>query len=94
MIEINKAMEIAKNFIISFSGEKTGLHLEEAYLSNDKNIWRVTYSFFETNHPLNHLQKAAHITGRRAYRTIEIDNKNEEVVGMKAGFATSVSENA
>ena len=94
MIEMKKAMEIAKNFIISFSGAKTGLHLEEAYLYNDENIWRVTYSFFEKNHPLNELQELAGITGRRTYRTIEIDNENAEVIGMKAGFATSLSETA
>ncbi len=92
MIEIKEAMKIAKDFIDNYGGKKEGFHLEEAYLNKEENTWKVTYSFFQKNHPLNALQELAGIEGRRVYRTIEIDNKNGEVVGMKAGFGSNLGE--
>lgn len=92
MIEMSEAMETAKKFIISVSGIKQGFHLEEAYLYENENIWRVTYSFFQKNEPLNALQELAGIEGRRVYRTIEIDNEKGEIIGMKAGFGSNLGE--
>lgn len=90
MITLPEAMDIAKNFIISYGGNKQGFHLEEAYLNEEKNVWRVTYSFLQKNDPMNTLQELAGIEGRRVYRTVEIENEAGEVIGMKAGFGSNL----
>lgn len=90
MVKMQEAMDIAKKFIVSYGGRKQGFHLEEAYLDEEKNIWRITYSFFQKNDPMNALQELAGIEGRRVYRTVEIDNENDEVIGMKAGFGSNL----
>lgn len=92
MISLEEAMEIAKKFITNVSGQKQGFHLEEAYLDYDSNVWKVTYSFFQKNDELNDLQYAARIQGRRIYRTVEIDNDKKQILGMKAGFSSNLSE--
>lgn len=90
MIKMQEAMEIAKNFITNYGGRKQGFLLEEAYLSEEKKTWKITYSFFQKTDALNALQEMAGIEGRRVYRTVEIDNESGEVVSMKAGFGSNL----
>jgi hypothetical protein len=90
MVKMQEAMELAKSFIIKNSGVKQGFHLEEAFFNKKENIWKVTYSFFEKNEWLNTLQEFGGIEGRRVFRTIEIDNENGEILGMKAGFGSNL----
>lgn len=90
MVKMQEAMELAKSFIIKHSGVKQGFHLEEAFFNKKENVWKITYSFFQKNDPLNALQELAGIEGRRIYRTVEIDNENGEILGMKAGFGSNL----
>lgn len=91
MIEMKEAMEIAKNFINEVSGRKEGFRLEEAYPDEKKKYWQITYSFIEPLSISSLLQEAAQLNGRRVYRTIQIDNKTGDVIGMKAGFSSNQS---
>ncbi len=95
MVKMQVAMNTAKNFIRNYSGHKTGFLLEEAFLSEEKGIWKITYSFFDRNDPLGELLEAVSNTdlqykkNRRIYRTVEISNEDGEVIGMKAGFSSN-----
>jgi len=89
MLEMNDAMEVAKNFIIEVSGQKGNFRLEEAYLDDKKKNWHITYSFSEPRPFSSLLEEFAKMEDRRVYRTIQIDNKTGNVVGMKAGFSSS-----
>lgn len=84
MIDLKEAMKIAKNFIIAESGDKHGFRLEEVYLDEDNKTWKVTYSFFQKINPLNQLQAALGLEERRVYRTVEVDRKKGEIIGMRA----------
>jgi hypothetical protein len=92
MIVLEEVMEIAENFISRVSGQIQDFHLEEAYLDDNRNVWKVTCSFFQKNDASNALQRAAGIQGRRVYRTLEIDNDKKQILGMKAGFGSNLGE--
>jgi hypothetical protein len=84
MIELSEARKIAKDFIIDASGVRDSFRLEEVYLDETNKIWKVTYSFFQKINPLNQLQFALGLEERRVYRTVEVDSKKGEVIGMRA----------
>ena len=86
MANTKEAIELTKSFIIKNSGTKQDFYLEEVFFNKKENVWKVTYSFFEKNDSSNELRKLAGIEGRRVCRTVEIDNENGEILGMKAGF--------
>jgi hypothetical protein len=92
MVKMQEAMNIAKEFIKNYGGHKTEFLLEEAFLYEDKGIWKVTYSFLDRNDHLSTLIESFggyNKENRRIYRTVEIDNANGEVIGMKAGFSSN-----
>jgi hypothetical protein len=59
MVKMQEAMNTAKSFIKNYSGHRTGFLLEEAFLYEEKGIWKITYSFFDKNDPLGELLEAS-----------------------------------
>lgn len=82
MIELKEALNIAKQFIIEMSGEKSDFQIEEVALSDDKKNWQVTYSYSEKIENPNSLQSALGLEKRRLYKRIVIDAENKDVIGM------------
>jgi len=92
MIELKDAVKKTKDFIVEFFGEPERIQLEAFSLSDNKNSWSVTYSFWRKSEPINQLQLVLGITGRKIYKTIEIDIESGDVIAMKVGIAENVTE--
>lgn len=81
-MDLKKATEIAKKFIVDFNGEPDNLALEEISLSPDKSTTDVVYSYNKKHVNPNSLQKALGLEGIRHYKKVVIENDSEEVLGM------------
>lgn len=84
MIDLRGAIERAKQFMVELNGETEQFQIEEVILSEDKQNWLVTVSYYKKIDSPNDLQKTLGLEGRRVYKRIVIDNKTEEIIGMKS----------
>jgi hypothetical protein len=82
MIDLKEAIERAKQFIVELNGEPEQFQVEEVILSEDKQNWLVTVSYYKKIDSPNELQKTLGLESRRVYKRIVIDNKTEEIVGL------------
>jgi hypothetical protein len=82
MIDLKEAIERAKQFITELNGEPEHFQVEEVILSDDKQNWLVTVSYYKKIDSPNELQKTLGLDSQRAYKRLVIDNKTEEIVGM------------
>lgn len=82
MIDLKEAIERAKQFIVELNGETEQVQVEEVILSEDKQNWLVTVSYYKKIDSPNELQKTLGLEVRRVYKRIVIDNKTEEIIGM------------
>ena len=92
MIQINDAIEKAKNSIIEIFAKPEKIQVEAFGLSEDKKSWNVTYSFWQKSEPVSQLQLVLGITESKVYKTIEIDAESGEIIGMKIGSAGNALE--
>ncbi len=86
MIDLKEAIEQAKQFIVELNGEPEEFQVEEAVLSEDKKNWHITVSFYKSIDSPNQLQKALGLENRRKYKSVVIDNKTQEIIGLVDGY--------
>ena len=92
MIQIKEAIEKAKNSVNDIFGEPEKLQIEAFTLSEDKSSWNIMYSFWQKSEPVSQLQTVLGITGKRVYKTLEIDAESGDLIGMKVGMPENMSE--
>jgi len=91
MIDLKKATEKAKGFIVEMEGEQKEFHLESALLSSDKKNWEVVFSYKKSLEHINDLQKILGLKERKIYKKVIIDNDKIEIIGYSdAAFDKSV----
>ena len=81
MINLKKATEIAKEFIIEMEGEQDSFHLESVLLAPVKDSWQVIYSYKKKIENINELQKILGLKERKIYKKVIVGSENREIIG-------------
>jgi len=84
MVEIKRAVSIAKDFIINLNselGDLNDLALEEISQTEDGKYWLVTMGFSRQKPPTSKLLPTYQM--ERVYKTIKVDKETGEPVAMQ-----------